>query len=92
MQKTIEAEGRPEPVPNGFPSTAKWRQLIQNPTPITEPTRPSNMREPTVPDGEDEFKKIDFPDLFDHPPFTEMSEIYETDRNGKVLKDRQGKI
>jgi hypothetical protein len=92
LQKPIEAEGQPEPVPNGFPSTAKWRQLIQNPTTVTEPTRPSNMRGPTVSDGEDEFKKFDFPDLFDCPPFTEMSEIYETDRNGKVLKDRQGKI
>jgi hypothetical protein len=92
LQKPIEAEGQPEPVPNSFPSTAKWRQLIQNPTPVTEPTRPSNMRGLTVPDGEDEFKKFDFPDLFDCPPFTEMSEIYETDQNGKVLKDRQGKI
>jgi len=31
-------------------------------------------------------QKNDFPDLFDQPPFTEMSEIYETDQNGKVCQ------
>jgi hypothetical protein len=48
LQKPLEAEGQPETVPNGLPSTAKWRQLIQNPTTIEEPTRPSNMRGPAI--------------------------------------------
>lgn len=92
LHKPITTEDEPEQAPNGFSSSAQWRQLINNPTPIEEPTRPSNMRGPTVPEGENEFKKFDFPDTFDRPPFTEMSEIYETDRNGKVVKNRQGKI
>jgi len=58
LQKPVEAEGQPEPVPNDYPSTTKWRQLIQNPTPIEEPTQPSNMRGPTTPNGEDECKKM----------------------------------
>jgi len=72
LQKPLEAEGQPETVPNGLPSTVKWRQLIQNPTPIEEPTRPSNRRGSTILDGKDEFKKFD---LFDLLTFTEMSEI-----------------
>jgi hypothetical protein len=52
------AEGQPEQVTNGFPSTANLWQLIQKPTPIEEPTQPSEMRGPTGPKGEDEFKNL----------------------------------
>jgi hypothetical protein len=38
----------------------------------------------TVLEGEEEFKKFDFQETFDWSPFTEMSSVCETDKNGKV--------
>ncbi len=49
------------------------------------------MMGPTIPEGEEEFKKFDFPDTFDRPPFTEMSSVCETDKHGKV-KIKQGEF
>ncbi len=82
LQNPIIQEDAPERVPNGFAPTAKWRQLKPNSIPVEEPQRPPNMRGPTVPEGEEEFRKFDFPETFDRPPFTEMSSVYEKDRKG----------
>ena len=92
LQNPIIQEDAPERVPNGFAPTAKWRQLKPNSIPVEEPQRPPNMRGPTVPEGEEEFRKFNFPETFDRPPFTEMSSVYETDRKGRVIKNRQGKV
>jgi hypothetical protein len=50
------------------------------------------MRGPTILAGEEESKKYDFPDTFDRPPFTEMSKVYETNKQGKIVKSRHGRI
>ena len=47
---------------------------------------------PTVPTGKDEFKKHNFPDTFEHPPFIAMSPVIEMSANGKPVKDRKGDI
>jgi hypothetical protein len=54
--------------------------------------RPSHMRGPTVPEGEEEFHKFDFAKTFDCPPFTAMLEVHERDNKGKPIKTRQGKV
>jgi hypothetical protein len=92
LQNPIIQEGAPEKVPDGFAPTAKWRQLQPNSTPVKEPTQPPNMRGPTVLEGEEEFKKFDFPEFFDRPPFTEMSSVYERGRHRNMIKNWQGKI
>jgi hypothetical protein len=50
------------------------------------------MRGHTIPDGEEEFSKFDYPDIFDRPPFTEMSSVFQRDKKGRVVKNRRGQI
>jgi hypothetical protein len=54
LNSDLKAELEKRGVPHGFPLTATWRQLIQNP--IEEQTQPSKMRGPTGPEGGDELK------------------------------------
>jgi hypothetical protein len=44
-----------------------------------------------VPAGEQEFRKFDFNETIDRPPFTAMAPEYEKDNKGKYVKVRQGK-
>ncbi len=58
-------------------------------TPVVEPERPSHLRGPTVPEGEAEFKKFDFDEEWDRPPFAAMSEVVKLGVKGKPLKGKK---
>ena len=76
----------------GFAEGAMWKQLKHNNEPVEEPNKNSNLVGPTVPLGEKEFKKYDFTEKFDRPPFIATSPAIQLGRNGKPIKDNRGNI
>ena len=60
--------------------------------PVEEPVgRPWYLVGPTAyKDNEQEFKKFDFDEEFDRPPFTVTSQEYEVDNKGNIQRDRKG--
>jgi len=80
-----EEEGE---VLTGFPSTAKWKELLPSQEPVREPTMPG-LRAPTVPEGEEPIAKLNFEETFDREPFIEQCEVLK-EVNGKLVKDRRG--
>jgi hypothetical protein len=75
-----------------FHPDATWRELRHKETPVIEPERPSHLRGPTVPEGEAEFKKFDFDEEWDRPPFAAMSEVVKLGVKGKPLKGKKGEV
>ena len=59
----------------GFTPEAKWNKVSADTIPITKPSNKSTSKlvGPTVPTGEDDFKKFNFSETFGHPPFIAMS-------------------
>jgi len=76
----------------GFHPDAKWRQLTHSIVPVQEPVgRPRNLVGPTAyKENEQEFKKFNFDEEFDRPPFTVTSQEYEVDNKGNIHRDRKG--
>ena len=75
----------------GFAPEAKWKELMPEADTVPKPLNASSkFVGPTVPT--DEFKKHNFPNTFECPPFTTMSPVIEMIANGKPVKDRKGEI
>jgi hypothetical protein len=59
---------------SGFPCGSKWRELVALTKPVSEVTA-NGLRAPTVPENEVSRPKFNFGEIFDHEPFTELSEV-----------------
>ena len=57
-----------------------------------ELNRCKNLKETTVPKDEEEFRKFDYEETFDRPPFTAVSPVVELNAKGNPKKDSHGRI
>ena len=74
----------------GFTPAAKWKVLTLEEQAVVEPRdKTSKLLGPIVPDGKKEFQKFNFPDIFDHPPVTTTSPVFELSTGKKIVKDRR---
>jgi hypothetical protein len=73
----------------GFPATARWEDLVTLQEAVPE-ERVEGLRAPTVPEGEVSIPKFNFGETFDREPFTELCEVFKTEK-GKLCKDRRGR-
>jgi hypothetical protein len=73
-----------------YAPSAKWKVLMHKDTPCIEPQRASYLRGPTIPADEDEYRKFDFEESWDRPPFTAMSKVIKIGIRGNPLKGKKG--
>ncbi len=72
-----------------FHPNARWRELMHSGS-CQEPERPANLRGPSVPLDESEFKKFNFDEEWDRPPFTGMSKVIKMGSRGHPLVGKKG--
>jgi hypothetical protein len=73
----------------GFPATARWKALVPLQEVVLE-EQVEGLRAPTVHEGEVSIPKFNFGEPFDCEPFTELCELFKTEK-GKLCKDRRGR-
>ena len=74
-----------------FHPNATWKELVPNVDAAPEPQRPAHLRDPTVPENEQEPPKLDYDAEWDRPPFIGMSSILKLGARGNPIKNKNGK-